>query len=96
MDTTKKPQAITYEQLLTLEWDREFGHKYKPGYTCDPTSGNPNYFGTDPRGKRIISVNTDYVGHTYILIKEDGGTRTVFNGHVRSFEELQLINSLVL
>lgn len=86
--------AIKYEQLLTLEWNKEFGHQLKPGY--DNIDGNKQYFGTDPQGKRIIQVNAEYAGHTFVKILEDGGTRTVFNGHVRSFDELKLINSLVL
>jgi len=94
IDTTKKVNAVTYDQLLTLSWDREYNHKFKPGY--DNSDGDTKYFGTWTKGKRIISVNADYAGHTFVKIMEDGGTRTVFNGHVRSFEELKLINDLVL
>lgn len=95
-----KVGAVTYEQLLTLPWyigqqdGKEFQHLLQPGYTN--IDGDYSYFGTDPKGKRIITVNTNYVGHTSVTIKEDGDTRTVFHGHVRSFEELKLINSLVL
>jgi hypothetical protein len=95
-----KPGAVTYEQLLTLPWywgeDEEspYVHLLEPGYT--ENNGNTKYFGTDKAGKRQISVNIDYVGHTFVRIEEDCGTRCVFNGHVRSFEELKLINELVL
>jgi hypothetical protein len=95
MEKTKRvAKAVTYEQLLTLPWNLEFGHLLKPGY--DNLDGNYDYFGTDPNGKRILQVNADYAGMTYVKIMEDCGTRTVFAGQVRSFEELQLINSLVL
>lgn len=92
--------AITYDQLLTLPWywgkenGKEYTRLYKPGY--DNIKGNYNYFGTSKQGMRIISVNASYVGRTYVEILCDGGTRKGFNGHVRSFEELKLINSLVL
>lgn len=92
--------AVTYEQLLTLPWFRgiengvEFFHYLQPGY--ENLNGDTNYFGTSKEEKRIISVNADYSGHTFVKIMEDCGTRTVFNGHVESFEQLQLINSLVL
>lgn len=93
IDETKKENAITYEQILTLAYN-EHGHKYQPGYDND--NGNYNYFGTSKDAMRNISVNAEYVGHTFVRIEKDGGTRCVFNGHVRSFEELKLINDLVL
>jgi hypothetical protein len=100
ISVNKVENAITYEQVLTLPWywgednGKAFTHLYKPGY--DNINGNYNYFGTSKRGMRIISVNASYAGHTYVEILCDGGTRKGFNGHVRSFEELKLINSLVL
>ena len=45
IDDTKKVEAITYQQILTLP-NNEFGHKYQPGY--DNINGNYKYFGTSP------------------------------------------------
>ena len=90
-----KANAVCYDDLLCLEWHAyPYSFPYKPGYTN--MNGDTNYFGTDPKGKRIIQVNANYQGKTYVKILEDGGTRTVFAGQVRSIQELKLINDLVL
>lgn len=96
------PFAVTFEQLQELPWywgdenGQEYTHLLKPGYSESEDTHDKKYFGTSENGKRIISVNANYVGMTYVKIMEDGGTRTVFNGHVRSFEELKLVNYLVI
>lgn len=59
--------------------------------------------GIMPRGKRLISFNRQYtegrgenaISYVYLGIKEDGGTRTVFNGVLKNEEELRTILSFV-
>lgn len=82
---SKKEKAITPKDLISIGYEIE---KHK--------TVSENYFNTNPNCKRSIFVNDSYVGYTAVTIKEDGGTRTVFNGHIRSLDELKLILDLVL
>ena len=47
------------------------------------------------KGKRILYINQDK-DYCYAQIKEDGDTRTVFNGFIESADDLKLINKLTL
>lgn len=46
------------------------------------------YYGPMCVGKRIIQFNRD---GNWVTIKEDAGTRTVFNGVIKSRDELEII-----
>lgn len=47
-------------------------------------------------GKRIININMNYCGYTALGVKEDGGTRTCFNGHVTCLEDLKFVLDRIL
>lgn len=91
-----KEYAFTYAELLTLKWHYgEYQFPFKPGYDRDPHTGSEDYFGTSKDAMTIVAVNANYAGTTHVNIMKDGGTRTVFNGHVRSLDELRLILELI-
>ena len=83
----------------------------KLGYILNPSSSISGYYkyynklnvvgntyGPMPIGKRLIQINaSDYDKYKFVFvgIKEDGGTRTVFNGICYTQDDLIKILSLV-
>lgn len=44
-------------------------------------------------GMRVMNINVDS-DYNFVSIKEDGGTRTVFNGFIETSDQLKLIDKL--
>ncbi len=74
-----------YEKLK----ERILGYK---GYK--QTTDDGQYFAAD-NGKRFVTFNCEVKEYAWLGIREDGDTRTVFNGCVYSVDDYIHINSLV-
>ena len=69
-----------------------------------PKDDGQYFMANSKNGKRFISFNSVPMdsnselsrGKTYLGIREDGDTRTVFNGKVNSVDDLKLIWELTL
>lgn len=59
------------------------------------------FYGRMAVGKRLVYFNREYVAHRdggycFVSVREDGDTRTVYNGAVSNAQELELILKLVM
>lgn len=59
------------------------------------TTDDGQYFAAS-NGKRMIQINCEIAEEAYLGIREDGGTRTAFNGRVYNIDDFRKIMSLVM
>ena len=87
-------EELGYELIKDEEGYLKYQNKAgADSYTAERWNSKSHY-GKQARGKRFIYFNTTFNPadqEVFMGIKEDGDTRTVYNGVVRSREEMVLI-----
>ena len=77
---------LVYDKGEYLKYQNNGTINYNPDY-------NPEC--PEPRGKVLMYINLAYGEYPFVTIEQDGGTRKVYNGIVRSEEFLiELLNSV--
>jgi len=77
---------LVYDKGQYLKYQNNGTINYNPDYNSECP---------EPKGKVLMYVNFEYGDHPFITIEQDGGTRQVYHGIVRTEEFLvELLNSV--